>query len=86
MDIESSIKKPTSGAGLVVLAVVLLGLGATGIVLYAVGAPDQLAEGSALGGLRAGLIIVSALCVGVGLVFAVIAGLRHARHNRMDGS
>jgi hypothetical protein len=86
MDIESSVTKPTSGAGLIILSIVLLALGATGIVLYAVGAPDQLAEGAALGGLRGALIIGSALCVGVGLVFAVVAGMRRARRRRTEGS
>ncbi len=84
MDMESTVRKPTSGAGLIVLSVVLLVLGVTGIALYAVGAPDQLAEGSGLGGLRAGLVIVSALCIGVGLVFAVVAGMRRGRRDDLE--
>jgi hypothetical protein len=84
MDMENAVRKPTSGAGLIVLSAVLLVIGVTGIVLYAVGAPDQLAEGAALGGLRAGLIIVSAICVGVGLVFAVVAGMRRSRRDKTE--
>jgi hypothetical protein len=64
---------PSSGVTSLVVAAVLLLIGAVGIVLYAVGAPDQLADGGSLGVLRGGLIIVSAACVGVGAFLTVRA-------------
>jgi hypothetical protein len=78
---NSPATRPSSGIALLVVAIVLIVLGATGIVLYAVGAPDNLAEGSALGGLRAGLVIVSALCVGSGAALGLLALLRRRRRD-----
>jgi hypothetical protein len=65
---------------------VLFVAGVTGIILYAVGAPDQLAEGGALGGLRGGLIIVSGLCVGSAAALALLAVVRRKRRDSVAGT
>jgi hypothetical protein len=85
MTMDSPATKATSGRALIPISIILLIIGATGIVLYAVGAPDHLAGGSALGVLRAGVIIVSALCVGLGASLGLLALLRR-RRRAADGS
>jgi hypothetical protein len=47
MTMDSPATKSSSGRALIPLSSILLIVGATGIVLYAVGAPDNLAEGAA---------------------------------------
>lgn len=62
-----------SRRGMLVASALLIVAGMTGIVLYAVGAPDQLAEGTALGVLRGALIIGAAACTGVGVLLGALA-------------
>jgi hypothetical protein len=79
MSLQTPATRPSSSRVLIVLSIVLLVLGVTGIVLYAVGAPDNLADASALGALRAGLIILSAVAVGFGLTLGLMAITRRRR-------
>lgn len=63
----------------------LIAIAVAGIVLYAIGAPDQAAEGSALGALRGGLIWVSALCGGAGAALLAYSLIRRRARRRDRG-
>lgn len=69
-------------APLLVAGALLVLAALTGIVLYAVGAPDQAADATALGGLRGALIWGSALAMGVGALLLVFGFIRARRGGR----
>jgi hypothetical protein len=79
-----TIDRPRGGSpvGFFAGAAVLIVLGIVGIVLYAVGAPDQAEDGSGLGALRGALIIGSALCGGLGALLAALGVVRRLRARR----
>lgn len=82
-----SVRTPSSGRRMIIPGVVLAVLGVAGIVTYVVLASTETpGDGSGQGGLQGGVIVISALLVGVGVVLLLTGLLRRRRRNAGMGS
>ena len=79
MSMNDRMTRPSGGAGPLIGGIVLLALGVLGVILYAVGAPDQADTGTGLGALRGALVIGAAICMGLGATLTLVAIIKRRK-------
>lgn len=79
MSLNDRMTRPSAGAGPLIAGMVLLALGVLGVILYAVGAPDQAGTATPLGAMRGVLVIAAALCMGLGAALTVVGIIKRRK-------
>jgi protein-S-isoprenylcysteine O-methyltransferase Ste14 len=76
-----TVRTPSSGRALIIPGAILVALGVIGIITYAsLAATETPGAATGQGAIQGGIIVVSALLVGVGLVL-LLTGIIKARRN-----